>query len=80
MDTESHSQQEGPSTSNGARGRRFIWRAFISVATAVSFVALSVTGVVLLITPPGRVAHWTGWRIWALTKDQWSGLHYILGQ
>jgi hypothetical protein len=31
--------------------------------------------VVLFVTPPGRIAHWTGWRMWALTKDQWGGLH-----
>ncbi len=75
MDTESRSQKEVPPTPDRQQGRRFNWRAFISVATALSFVAMSVTGVVLFITPPGRVAHWTGWRIWALTKDQWSGLH-----
>ncbi len=61
--------------SNGERGRRFNWRAFISVATALSFVAMSVTGVVLFVTPPGRIAHWTGWRMLALTKDQWAAQH-----
>ena len=57
------------------RGRRFNWRAFVSVTTALSFVAMSVSGVVLFVTPPGRVAHWTGWTMLALTKDQWAGLH-----
>ncbi|OHB61729.1 MAG: hypothetical protein A2Y76_00110 [Planctomycetes bacterium RBG_13_60_9] len=71
METESHSQQEG----RPMPGSRFNWRAFISVTTALSFVAMSITGVVLFVTPPGRVAHWTDWRMLALTKDQWGGLH-----
>jgi hypothetical protein len=69
MGTKSDSQQDKQ------QGRRFNWRAFISVTTAITFVAMSVTGVVLFVTPPGRVAHWTGWKIWALTKEQWAGLH-----
>jgi hypothetical protein len=55
--------------------RRFHGRAFISVMTALSFAAMSVTGVVLFVMPPGRIAYWTGWRMLALTKDQWDGLH-----
>jgi hypothetical protein len=75
METKSHSQQEKQPASDRRSGRRFSWRAFISVTTALSFLAMSITGVVLFITPPGRIARWTGWRLWALTKDQWSGLH-----
>lgn len=75
METKPDSQQEGRLTPDRGPGHRFNWRAFISVITAISFVGMSVTGVVLFVTPPGRVAHWTGWRIWALTKDQWAGLH-----
>jgi len=36
---------------------------------------MTVTGVVLFIVPPGRIANWTGWTFWALTKHQWTGLH-----
>jgi len=36
---------------------------------------MSVTGVVLFVTPPGRIAHWTGWTFWTLDKDQWAALH-----
>lgn len=75
MNIEFQSQQERQSASDENTRRRFNWRAFISVTTALSFVAMSITGVVLFITPPGRVAHWTGWRILALTKEQWAGLH-----
>jgi hypothetical protein len=75
METESRSQQQAQPMSDARPGRRFNWRAFVSVTTALSFVAMSITGVVLFVTPPGRVAHWTGWRMWALTKEQWGGLH-----
>ena len=54
---------------------RFNWRAFISIMTGLSFIAMSVTGIVLFVVPPGRIANWTGWTIFGLTKDQWAGLH-----
>jgi succinate dehydrogenase hydrophobic anchor subunit len=60
---------------NDAKSGTFSGRGFTSVASAVCFVALAVTGGVLFVTPPGRVAHWTGWRLLGLTKDQWGALH-----
>jgi len=57
---------------------RFRFRAFISLLTGFSFVALAITGFVLYITPPGRVANWTDWRFWGLTKHQWGALHICL--
>jgi hypothetical protein len=75
MDIESLSPPEGQPTPDQRPGRRFDARAFISVLPGVSFVAMSVTGVVLFVMPPGRIACRTGWRIPALTKDQWDGLH-----
>jgi len=75
MNQESHAEQEKRQASNAKPSRWLHWRAFVSVTTALSFLVMSVTGIVLFITPPGRIAHWTGWRMLALTKDQWSGLH-----
>lgn len=54
---------------------RFQFRAFISVLSGFLFVLLVVTGIVLYITPRGRVANWTGWTFWHLTKHEWIGLH-----
>ncbi len=71
----SDSQLQTPTPVNNTSRRRFNWRAFISVTTGLSFVAMSVTGIVLFVTPPGRIAHWTGWKMLALTKDQWGALH-----
>ncbi|MHC4206973.1 MAG: DUF4405 domain-containing protein [Planctomycetota bacterium] len=53
----------------------FNWRSYVSVLTALSFVGMAFTGIILFFVPPGRVANWTGWTMLALTKHQWIGLH-----
>lgn len=54
---------------------KFNLRGFVSVVTALSFLGLAVTGIVMFITPPGRIANWTGWTFMGLGKHQWGGLH-----
>ncbi len=44
---------------------------------ATSLVIL--TGIVLYIMPPGRVAYWTDWRFLGLGKDQWEAIHILFG-
>jgi uncharacterized membrane protein YgcG len=51
------------------------FRAFTSVLIATAFLALVVSGVVLFMAPPGRVANWTNWRVLGLTKHGWGELH-----
>jgi len=75
METKANSSESGHSPRPRGRTRRFEWRAFVSVTTMLSFLGMSVTGVVLFVTPPGRIAHWTGWTLSGLTKDQWVALH-----
>lgn len=53
------------------------YRAMTSLVTTWSFVIATVTGVVLYITPEGRVAYWTLWELWGLTKEGWGDLHVI---
>lgn len=53
----------------------FNWRAFFSVLTALSFIGMAFTGVILFVVPPGRIANWSGWTLLGLTKHQWIGLH-----
>jgi len=55
--------------------KKFNWRSYVSVLTALSFIGMTFTGIVLFFVPPGRVANWTGWTVLALTKQQWIGLH-----
>lgn len=53
------------------------WRSLVSFTLAWMFIVLVVSGVVLYIAPPGRVAHWTDWTLMGLMKEQWQGLHTL---
>jgi hypothetical protein len=75
METQARATETKSSSGTRCRTRRFQWRAFVSVTTILSLLAMSVTGVVLFVTPPGRIAHWTGWTLSGLDKDQWTALH-----
>jgi len=57
------------------KNKRFNWRSFISVLTALSFIGMTFTGIILFVVPPGRIANWTGWTLLGLTKHEWIGLH-----
>lgn len=46
---------------------------------ALCFFMLAVTGIVLFIAPPGRVANWTNWNILGLRKSEWGGVHIWFG-
>lgn len=50
-------------------------RAFTSVLIATAFLLLACSGAILFLSPPGRVANWTDWRMLGLTKRDWTGLH-----
>ncbi len=54
---------------------RYSWRAMTSVLVALAFIMMAVSGVVLLVSPPGRVANWSDWRMLGYTKHDWSDLH-----
>ena len=44
------------------RKSRFSWRALASVLIGVAFLVMVVSGTILFVSPPGRVANWTDWR------------------
>jgi hypothetical protein len=58
---------------------RFHGRAFVSVISGFSFLAMTFTGAMLFVTPPGRIAHWTGWTLLGLGKEQWAAQHMLFG-
>lgn len=45
----------------------------------MAFIVLAFTGCILFVTPPGRVANWTGWTILGFSKHEWGALHVIFG-
>ena len=54
-------------------------RAFISFLLVWSFVIAGISGIVLYITPHGRVAYWVDWQLLGLTRDGWTAVHTITG-
>ncbi len=46
-----------------------------SLTMLLSMVVMSYSGIILFIAPPGRVANWANWEIFALSKDQYASLH-----
>lgn len=50
-------------------------RRIISLTMLLSFIAMVYTGIMLFLSPHGRVAYWTGWRLLGLGKDHYGGLH-----
>ncbi len=56
-------------------GWKFQFRAFVSLLVTVSFLEMVVSGIMMFMTPPGRIANWSGWKLLGLTKDQWTAIH-----
>ncbi|MBD3287680.1 DUF4405 domain-containing protein, partial [candidate division KSB1 bacterium] len=56
---------------------KFHFKSFTSLFVFLSFLMMTISGIILYFTPPGRVAHWSEWRFWALTKEQWQAQHTI---
>lgn len=54
-------------------------RAFASVFAGLSFILMTVTGLVLFFAPSCRIARETSWTVWGHSKDQWSAIHIWLG-
>ena len=57
--------------------KKFNWRSFISFGLFFSFIQIFISGIILYIAPPGRVAHWNNWEFLAFTKDDWQANHTL---
>ncbi len=55
----------------------FNLRSFISFCLFFSIAWLLITGSVLYISPPGRIANWDSWTLLGFTKRQWQAQHTI---
>lgn len=56
---------------------KFSWKAFISIGLFYSFFILFITGIILYLTPTGRVAHWENWTLFGFRKEDWEAIHII---
>lgn len=57
--------------------KKFSFRAFISLYIVLSFLVMTLSGIVLYLAPPGRVANWTNWKYIGLLKSEWQSVHTI---
>lgn len=62
---------------NKRKSKSFYWRSVISFYIIISFIVMSISGIILYFAPPGRVAFWSEWTFIALTKEQWQSVHTI---
>lgn len=59
--------------------KKFNYKGFVSLIVVWSFILLFITGIVMYIKPPGRIANWTNWKLLGLTKAEWDGIHTVFG-
>jgi hypothetical protein len=57
--------------------KKFFWKSFVSFSLFWTFFIILFSGVILYIAPPGRVANWSDWKLFAFTKTQWQAIHTI---
>jgi len=60
-------------------GKVFNFRAFTSLVILWSFILEALSGLVLYIVPPGRIAEWTHWSFGGFTKSEWETIHTVFG-
>lgn len=63
----------------GAGKGGFHFRGFVSFLAVFSFLLLAVTGILLYVIPPGRVAFWVIWKFAGMMREQWTGVHTLSG-
>jgi len=57
--------------------QKFNWKSFVSFSLGWSFFIILISGIVLYIAPPGRIANWTYWTLFGFSKSAWQALHTI---
>ncbi len=50
-----------------------------SLTAGLAFLVTVLTSAILYIVPQGRVAYWSDWRLWGLSKEQWGNIHINTG-
>lgn len=54
-------------------------RRIVSLTSLLCLALLLVTSIVLYVVPEGRIAYWSDWHLWGLTKTQWGDVHVVTG-
>lgn len=56
---------------------KFNLRSFTSFSLVISTFIMSVSGFILYVAPPGRIANWGTWKLLLFTKAEWQAMHTI---
>ncbi|MBK5106401.1 MAG: DUF4405 domain-containing protein [Burkholderiales bacterium] len=59
------------------RKSKFRPRGLVAFIVFGGFAVMTVTGLVLFVTPPGRVAYWTNWALLGPEKSDWAAVHIV---
>ena len=54
---------------------KFTVKKTVSLTLALSFLVMSYTGIMLFMTPKGKIANWTDWTLLGFSKIQYTDLH-----
>jgi len=55
-----------------------VLRKAVSMTAMFSFIYLAFSGVVMYVTPPGRIAYWADWRIFGMNKTMYNETHVTI--
>ena len=56
-------------------GNNMSLKKITSLTMMLTMIVMTYTGIILFITPPGRIAHWTQWKMLGMTKEQFASVH-----
>ena len=64
-----------------AKGKEGVFklRGMTTFLVTISFIVDTLSGIILYVAPPGRIAHWTDWTCWGLDREEWVAIHTIFG-
>jgi hypothetical protein len=60
-----------------ANGKNISTRSFLSIGSALAFVALIFSGIALYTAPPCSVANSIGWSFLFMGKEAWEAVHIV---
>ena len=52
-------------------------RGLVAFTVFDGFAVMTITGLILFVTPSGRVAYWTNWALLGLEKEEWTAVHIV---
>lgn len=51
------------------------FRRFVSFSILLSFIMMTYSGILIFVSPKGRVANWIDWKLFGLSKGEYEALH-----